>query len=332
MFSVDAEQRQLKVTDFHVPHDEEASPELRQLRVEAIFSFPELDSGDTAAQLSVPEFFRHMTADDEGSFRVRIVLEAEWTDDGTLNGTISSVLRVVNTFDDDYGDQYSDFRDRNRIQAVYVPATRDGAKEVSTFLRGRIWRAGQWSPDFGAHLSAPDGITVADLVARGRYPHQRLIRQWTDADEKAVVDARHATGTTELSGRLVDELSGGQRQRVWVAMTLAQETPILLLDEPTTFFDITHQIELLELFTDLQQAGRTLVAVLHDLNHAARYATHLIAMKNGSVVAEGPPQEIVTPELVRDVFDLECLVVPDLFSGTPQVVPLGRTRTPAPAP
>ncbi len=171
---------------------------------------------------------------------------------------------------------------------------------------------------------APDGITVGDLVARGRYPYQGLIRQWTERDEQAVVQAMDATSVTELSGRLVDELSGGQRQRVWVAMALAQETGILLLDEPTTFLDITHQIELLELFTDLHHAGRTLVAVLHDLNHAARYGTHLVAMRDGRIVAEGPPSEIVTVEMVREVFGLECLVVPDPVAGTPQVVPLGR--------
>lgn len=170
---------------------------------------------------------------------------------------------------------------------------------------------------------APDGIVVADLVSRGRYPHQGLIRQWSPDDARAVAAALAATHTTELSSRLVDELSGGQRQRVWVAMALAQDTPLLLLDEPTTFLDIAHQIELLELFRRLHGAGRTLVAVLHDLNHAARYATHIIAMKDGRVVAEGPPHEIVTAELVREVFDLECLVVPDPVAGSPMVVPLG---------
>ncbi len=173
---------------------------------------------------------------------------------------------------------------------------------------------------------APDSIRVADLVARGRYPHQKLIRQWTATDEHAVASAMAATGVTDLSGRLVDELSGGQKQRVWVAMALAQETGILLLDEPTTFLDITHQIELLELFTDLHRDGRTLVAVLHDLNHAARYATHLIVMKDGRVVAEGRPSEVVTAERVQEVFGLRCLVVPDPVAGTPQVVPLGRDR------
>ncbi|WP_443034788.1 ABC transporter ATP-binding protein [Streptomyces sp. BE308] len=173
---------------------------------------------------------------------------------------------------------------------------------------------------------APDGITVAELVARGRHPHQGLLRQWTEQDERAALDAMAATSVTELSGRLVDELSGGQRQRVWVAMVLAQQTPVLLLDEPTTFLDIAHQIDLLELFTDLHRAGHTLVAVLHDLNHAARYATHLIAMRDGRVVAEGAPEEVVTAELVREVFDLPCKVVPDPVTGTPMVVPLARQR------
>ncbi|MFJ8863737.1 ABC transporter ATP-binding protein [Streptomyces sp. NPDC102451] len=174
---------------------------------------------------------------------------------------------------------------------------------------------------------APDGITVADLVARGRYPHQGFIRQWTEDDERAVLRAMQRTSVAGLSGRLVDELSGGQRQRVWVAMALAQHTDILLLDEPTTFLDITHQIELMELFTDLHHVGHTLVAVLHDLNHAARYGTHLIAMKDGAVVAEGTPDEVVTAELVEEVFGLRCLVVRDPVAGSPQVVPLGRERT-----
>ncbi|SMY05039.1 iron complex transport system ATP-binding protein [Brevibacterium aurantiacum] len=173
---------------------------------------------------------------------------------------------------------------------------------------------------------APDGITVADLVARGRYPYQGFIRQWTEDDEQAVLRAMDAAAVTDLSGRLVDELSGGQRQRVWVAMALAQHTDILLLDEPTTFLDITYQIELLELFTDLNHVGHTLVAVLHDLNHAARFGTHLIAMKDGAIVAQGAPAEIVTVELVEEVFGLRCVVVPDPVAGTPQVVPLGRDR------
>ena len=170
---------------------------------------------------------------------------------------------------------------------------------------------------------APDGITVADLVARGRYPHQKLIKQWSLDDERAVAEAMEATSTTALAGRPVDELSGGQRQRVWVAMALAQETPILLLDEPTTFLDIAHQIELLELFRQLHAQGRTLVAVLHDLNHAARYATHIIAMKGGRVIAEGTPRELITEQLVDEVFGLKCRVIDDPVAGCPLVIPLG---------
>ncbi|QPK79217.1 ABC transporter ATP-binding protein [Corynebacterium lizhenjunii] len=174
---------------------------------------------------------------------------------------------------------------------------------------------------------APDGIRVADLVARGRYPYQNLFQQWTDADQAAVAAALDATGIGKLSGRLLDELSGGQRQRAWIAMALAQDTDILLLDEPTTYLDLTHQIELLELFTDLHLTGRTLVAVLHDLNQAARYATHLIVMRDGAIVAEGAPASIISAELVESVFHLPCRVVPDPVAGTPQVVPLGRDRS-----
>ena len=168
---------------------------------------------------------------------------------------------------------------------------------------------------------APDGITVVDLVARGRHPYQRLLRQWSHEDERAVHEAMAATHVQEIAGRLVDELSGGQRQRVWIAMALAQETPLLLLDEPITFLDIAHQVEIMDLCAKLHDEGRTLVAVLHDLNHACRYATHLIAMRDGAIVAEGPPADIVTASLVEDVFGLKCLVVPCPASGAPMVVP-----------
>jgi iron complex transport system ATP-binding protein len=169
---------------------------------------------------------------------------------------------------------------------------------------------------------APDGIRVADLVARGRYPHQKLIRQWSREDEAAVVEAMAATGVTELSGRLVDELSGGQRQRVWMAMVLAQQTPLMLLDEPTTFLDIAYQIDILELCSDLNRTkGHTLVAVLHDLNHACRYGDHIIAMKDGNIIAQGPPVEIITAELVEDVFGLPCRIIEDPESHTPLVIP-----------
>ncbi|PRA52476.1 Fe(3+)-dicitrate ABC transporter ATP-binding protein [Ochrobactrum sp. MYb68] len=174
---------------------------------------------------------------------------------------------------------------------------------------------------------APDGITVADLVARGRYPHQSFFRQWSRADEDAVVASMEATRISDLSARLVDELSGGQRQRVWVAMVLAQQTPILLLDEPTTFLDIAHQIELLDLLAELNDGGRTIIAVLHDLNHACRYASHLIAMKDGAIVAEGDPSGIVTEQLIEDVFGLPSIIIPDPVSGTPLIVPKGRSAT-----
>jgi iron complex transport system ATP-binding protein len=173
--------------------------------------------------------------------------------------------------------------------------------------------------------TAPDGITAADLVARGRYPHQRLLRQWSGDDVRAVDAAMAATGVADLADRIVDELSGGQRQRVWLAMALAQETPILLLDEPTTFLDIAHQVEVLDLCAELHaRRGRTLVAVLHDLNHACRYATHLVAIREGAIVAQGEPAEIVTAELVEDVFGLPCRVIADPETGTPLVVPLAR--------
>jgi len=167
----------------------------------------------------------------------------------------------------------------------------------------------------------PSGIVVEDLVARGRFAHQRLLRQWSAEDEATVREAMRQTEVLDLAGRFVDELSGGQRQRVWLAVVLAQQTSILLLDEPTTFLDIAHQFEVLDLCADLHEQGRTLVAVLHDLNHACRYATHLIAMRDGAIVAEGPPAEIVTASLVEDVFGLKCLVVPCPATGAPMVGP-----------
>ncbi len=172
---------------------------------------------------------------------------------------------------------------------------------------------------------APDGITVADLVARGRYPHQGLLRQWSAEDERIVLESMASTGVAELADRAVDELSGGQRQRVWIAMALAQQTPLLLLDEPTTYLDIQHQLEVLDLCAQLhEEQGRTLVAVLHDLNQAARYATHLIALRGGVVVAEGPPAEVVTAGLVEEVFGVPCRVIDDPETGTPLVVPAAR--------
>ncbi|MEO3977982.1 ABC transporter ATP-binding protein [Streptomyces sp. CAU 1734] len=172
---------------------------------------------------------------------------------------------------------------------------------------------------------APEGLTVIDLVGRGRSPHQTWWRQWSAGDESAVYDALRATAMTELADRPVDELSGGQRQRAWIAMAVAQGTPVLLLDEPTTYLDLAHQIDVLDLITDLNRhESRTVVMVLHDLNQACRYADHLIAMKSGRIVAEGDPAEVIDAALVEEVFGLRCRIAPDPVSGTPMVIPMGR--------
>ncbi|MGZ6733639.1 MAG: ABC transporter ATP-binding protein [Nocardioides sp.] len=169
---------------------------------------------------------------------------------------------------------------------------------------------------------APEGIVVADLVARGRHPHQGLFGRWSAADDAAVAAALEATGVSDLADRAVDELSGGQRQRVWIAMALAQETSVLLLDEPTTYLDLAHQIEVLDLLARLNaERGTTIAMVLHDLNLAARYADHLVALLAGRMVAAGTPAEVVTEETVEAVFGLPCMVVADPVTGTPLVVP-----------
>ena len=175
---------------------------------------------------------------------------------------------------------------------------------------------------------APEGIAVADLVGRGRYPHQGWFRRWSTEDDDAVKSALAATDTLDLADRSVDELSGGQRQRVWIAMALAQQTDVLLLDEPTTFLDLSHQVEVLDLLTDLnRQRGTTIVMVLHDLNLAARYADRLIAMKGGAVHSEGAPLEVMTSEMVESVFGLRSRIIADPVSGSPLVVPIGRHYT-----
>lgn len=167
---------------------------------------------------------------------------------------------------------------------------------------------------------APEGMRVADLVSRGRYPHHSALQRWTSADDDATRDALAATNTSDLAERYVDQLSGGQRQRVWVALLLAQQTPVMLLDEPTTFLDIAHQYELLDLLRDLNAQGKTVIAVLHDLNQAARYADNLVLMKEGCVVATGTPSELITAERVGDVFGIDAVVTPDPVTGTPMVV------------
>ena len=195
---------------------------------------------------------------------------------------------------------------------IHSQSTREVAKKLGLLPQSAI---------------APDGIKVIDLVSRGRFPHQKWFKPWSEADQTAVELAMQATGVMDFAEHNVDQLSGGQRQRVWVAMALAQETSLLLLDEPTTYLDIAHQIELMDLFQDLNRIqGHTLVAVLHDLNHACRYADHLIMIKSGEIIATGSPNDIITEALIKEVFGLSCLILPDPISNTPLIIPRGRAE------
>ncbi|MFJ7408175.1 MULTISPECIES: ABC transporter ATP-binding protein [unclassified Lysinibacillus] len=171
----------------------------------------------------------------------------------------------------------------------------------------------------------PEGITVADLVGRGRFPHHSFLKGWSKKDYEAVAEAMEMMNITEFADRHIDELSGGQRQRVWIAMALAQQTDILFLDEPTTYLDITYQVEILDLLTDLNRKyGTTIVMVLHDINLSARYADYIFALHEGKLVAEGTPSDIITNGLIKDIFALECMVIEDPVSNSPSVVPIGR--------
>jgi ABC-type cobalamin/Fe3+-siderophores transport system ATPase subunit len=204
---------------------------------------------------------------------------------------------------------------------------------------GQIWLDGQQIQRYGSkdvarrlgllvqNTQAPSDITVFELVSRGRYPHQKWRQRWSTNDQQAVEQAMRATGVAELAEATLQTLSGGQRQRAWIAMVLAQQTPLLLLDEPTTWLDISHQIELMELLCRLnKQHGHTLVAVLHDLNQACRYATHLIAMRDGKIVAQGAPADIITTALIEQVYGLKCMIIDDPVAHTPLIVPLGSGR------
>ncbi|MFJ2026785.1 ABC transporter ATP-binding protein [Streptomyces sp. NPDC087897] len=173
---------------------------------------------------------------------------------------------------------------------------------------------------------APDGLTVADLVARGRHPHQSWLRQWSSDDADVVRRALAMTGVADLAERSVDSLSGGQRQRVWISMTLAQGTDLLLLDEPTTYLDLAHAIDVLDLVDDLHESGRTVVMVLHDLNLATRYSDHLVVMRAGAVLAQGHPRDVVTAELLYEAFGLRARVVDDPVGDRPLIVPIGRAH------
>ncbi|WP_068496080.1 ABC transporter ATP-binding protein [Paenibacillus kribbensis] len=175
--------------------------------------------------------------------------------------------------------------------------------------------------------SAPEGLTVYQLVKQGRYPHQSWLKQWSVEDEEQVQNALRATQLEAFADRPVDSLSGGQRQRAWISMTLAQGTDMILLDEPTTYLDMTHQIEILDLLFDLnEREGRTIVMVLHDLNLACRYAHHMVAVHDKRIYAQGKPEEIMTSETVETVFQLRCQVIPDPLYGTPMFIPHGKGR------
>lgn len=173
---------------------------------------------------------------------------------------------------------------------------------------------------------APEGLTVADLVARGRHPHQSWLRQWSSDDADVVAAALAMTGVSELADRPVDSLSGGQRQRVWISMTLAQGTDLLLLDEPTTYLDLAHAIDVLDLVDDLHESGCTVVMVLHDLNLATRYSDNLIVMREGSILAQGHPRDVITAGLLEEAFGLRAMVIDDPVGDRPLIVPIGRTH------
>ncbi|PPK63697.1 ABC transporter ATP-binding protein [Actinokineospora auranticolor] len=191
-------------------------------------------------------------------------------------------------------------------------------RAVSTYPNKELARALGFLPQ---EPVAPEDVRVRALVARGRFPHQSLLSTWSEEDERSVAEAMEAAGVADLADRPVHELSGGQRQRVWVALVLAQRTTHLLLDEPTSFLDIAHQYQLLELLARLRDQGRTVIAVLHDINQACRYADHVVAMRDGQIVAEGAPARVVDAALITKVFELPCVVVPDPVTGTPMVVP-----------
>jgi len=174
---------------------------------------------------------------------------------------------------------------------------------------------------------APEGLTVSDLVARGRHPHQSWLRQWSSDDADVVEKALGMTGVLDLADRPVDSLSGGQRQRVWISMTLAQGTDLLLLDEPTTYLDLAHAVDVLDLVDDLHESGRTVVMVLHDLNLAVRYSDNLVVMKDGAILAQGHPRDVVTAELLHEAFGLKALIVDDPVGDRPMIVPIGRTHS-----
>ncbi|WP_341800456.1 ABC transporter ATP-binding protein [Microbacterium ulmi] len=207
-----------------------------------------------------------------------------------------------------------------RLRAPLGGLVELGGVDASTLSRRRFAQTVGLLPQ---HPTAPDGLSVAELVARGRHPHRGVFRRWSAADSAIVDEAMARTGVSELADRPVGDLSGGQRQRVWIAMALAQDPQILLLDEPTTFLDLSHQLEVLDLLRELNRTrGTTIVVVLHELNLAARYADELIVMSQGRIVAHGAPAAVLTPEVVAEAFSLDALVIPDPLTATPLVIPV----------
>lgn len=191
---------------------------------------------------------------------------------------------------------------------VATLSTRDMARRIGVLLQGPV---------------APEGLTVNDLVQQGRYPHRSLFARWSSQDQSACEEALRLTGIYDLADRLLDSLSGGQRQRAWIAMTLAQQSEILLLDEPTTYLDLEHQIELMKLVTMLvERQGKTIVAVLHDINQAARYAHNIVILRAGRIIASGEPREVISAKTIADVFKVNTMIMCDPVAGTPLCIPL----------
>ena len=211
-----------------------------------------------------------------------------------------------------------------RLHPLSAGTVRIDGRDAATLSRRQLARVLGVLPQSSV---APDGVRVAELVGRGRFPHQGWFGRHTSQDDEVVLRSLEATGVADLADRRLEELSGGQRQRVWIAMVLAQETDAVLLDEPTTYLDVTHQLELLDLLSDLnEQRGTTVVMVLHELNHAARYADHMVVMAGGRIAGQGAPGEVLTAASVREAFGLDAEVIPDPVTGGPLVVPRGRTR------
>lgn len=198
-------------------------------------------------------------------------------------------------------------------KAIHTMPTKELAKQIGILPQSPV---------------APEGLTVRELVAQGRYPHQSWLQQWSKTDESITQEAMEITNIVHFAERPLDTLSGGQRQRAWIAMALAQETEILLLDEPTTFLDLSYQIEVLDLLHELNEAGRTIVMVLHDLNQACRYAHYLVAMRDGQICVQGEPAQVMTEQMVADVFRVNARIAPDPVTGTPMCIPIGRTKAP----